>query len=67
MTDRIHSLTVILDRDIREDDAESLIHAIKYIKGVIDVKQNISDIDYAVAESRVELDIKKKLYTVFKS
>jgi hypothetical protein len=34
MTDRYNSLTVVLDRDIREDDAEHILNAIRMIKGV---------------------------------
>ena len=34
MTDRFKGLTVVLDRDIREDDAEYIIKTISMIKGV---------------------------------
>lgn len=32
MTDRFHSLTVVLEGNIREDDAESLINAILHLR-----------------------------------
>lgn len=39
MTDRIHSLTVTLERDMREDDAQALIDAIRMIKEGIKVQK----------------------------
>ena len=37
MTDRIRTLTVILDDDYRDDDAADIIRAIAMIKGVTSV------------------------------
>lgn len=37
MTDRIRTLTVILDHDVRTDDAEVIIAAIRALRGVEDV------------------------------
>lgn len=34
MSDRVHSITVVLEKDIRSDDAEWVINAIKMIRGV---------------------------------
>lgn len=66
MTDRYNSLVVALDRDIREDDAEVIISAIKMIKGVADVTGNIVDPDSYVAERRVLNLIQDKLYALIK-
>lgn len=43
MTDRICSLTVVLDRNIREDDVESLVEAIRHFKSVLTVEKDVSD------------------------
>lgn len=43
MTDRYHSLTVALDKDTRDDDAEALIAAIKQLRGVAGVEGNVVD------------------------
>lgn len=38
MTDRIRTITVVLERDVRiDDDAQTIIDAIRMIKGVQDV------------------------------
>jgi hypothetical protein len=52
MTDRICLLTVCLERDIREDDAQPLIDAIMMLKGVLRVETKVSDPTIWVAEQR---------------
>lgn len=55
MSDRINALTVVLDRDIRDDDCEPMILAIQMIKGVLSVKPHVSQIEDHIAETRAEL------------
>lgn len=66
MTDRYNALTVVLDRDIREDDAEMLINAIRMLRGVLTVDPHVADIGDHVAAARVKRDLTEKLYTVMK-
>ncbi|MHD0644975.1 hypothetical protein ACYPKM_05070 [Pseudomonas aeruginosa] len=61
MTDRIHSFTVVLDHDIREDDAQAIANAILQLRGVIEVKGNVTDPGQLVAESRARQLIGEKL------
>jgi len=64
MTDRYHSLTVALDRDIRDDDAEPILMAIRMIKGVLSVKPKVADIDSNMAEDRAHRELERKLWDV---
>lgn len=64
MTDRFNALTVVLDHDIREDDAEVLIQAIKMLKGVVDVKGNVADVTAYAIEARVRNELAQKLLDV---
>lgn len=64
MTDRYYSLTVVLEKDYRDDDAESILNAIKMIKGVLDVKGNISDPSTWMAEERARRDLGKRLLDI---
>lgn len=66
MTDRYNSLTVALDRDIRSDDAEWIINAIKMIKGVADVTGNVVDSDSYSAEIRIKMEIMEKLSSILR-
>lgn len=43
MTDRHAAYIVVLEGDVREDDAEATISALKQIKGVLEVQPVTSD------------------------
>ncbi len=64
MTDRYHALTVTLERDIREDDAEHLINAIKMMRGVLDVSGEVSSIETHMAEERARHELGQKILDV---
>lgn len=64
MTDRYITLTVALDRDIREDDADVLISAISMLKGVLAVSGNVVDAQAWAIEERIRRDLYNKLYAV---
>ncbi len=66
MTDRYNALTVVLDRNIREDDAEQLINAIRMLRGVLSVDPHVSDLNDHVAAMRVKRDLTEKLFNVMK-
>lgn len=66
MTTRLKGLTVVLEDDIREDDAECIINAIRMIKGVQDVVNiEATDEDYIV-ESRLKLELMDKILDIFR-
>lgn len=62
MTDRFNSLTVVLEKDMRDDDAESLLSAIMMLKGVIGVEGNVASSESYIAEVRARSGLKNKLY-----
>ncbi len=64
MTDRFHSLTVILEKDMRDDDCESLINAIKMLRGVIKVNPIVSDPTSWMAEERARRELGQKLLEI---
>lgn len=65
MTDRLYALTVVLEKDIREDDAkETIIPAIKMIKGVTDVKGSVRNIETFMAETRARDFYRDKLMDI---
>ena len=64
MTDAYHSLTVVLDHDIRDDDAESILTAIRMIKGVLSVRPKVADMDSHMAEERARRDFGLKLWEI---
>lgn len=64
MTDRYYALTVALERDTRDDDAASLIAAIKQMRGVLDVTGVVGASDVWVAEQRARAELRQKLMEV---
>ena len=64
MTDRYHSLTVALGKDVRADDCQPLIDAIRQMRGVIDVSGNVSGPDMHMGYLRAKNELSKKLWEV---
>lgn len=64
MTDRLNALIVVFERDIRDEDAEHLIAAIRMLRGVLSVTPNVSEISDHIAEQRVRREIGEKLWAV---
>lgn len=64
MTDRINSLTVVLEKDIRDDDIKPLINALKMMRGVIAVECNVSDYVVYMAEERAKHNLGQELLNI---
>jgi hypothetical protein len=62
MTDRYSAYTVVLEKDIRDDDAEAITKAIMMIRGVAKVSPIVSDVAQHVAETRIRSEIQSKIY-----
>ena len=62
MTDRVRSLTVILDRDMRDDDVECVVAAIEMVKCVQAVELGpVNDIDTYIARSVAVTEVRSAL------
>lgn len=64
MTDRVNALLVVLEEDIRDDDAAATIAAIRQIKGVLDVTPNVVSSADAIADMRARHDLGQRLWHV---
>ncbi len=62
MSDRIKALTVVLERDNRDDDTQKLIEAIEMFQGVAKVLPlKVTSDDY-LARERVRVELERKLW-----
>jgi len=61
MTDRYHTLTVVLEQDTRTDDVDALIAAIGQMRGVLKVSGVVSDTGTHMAQVRAKHDLREKL------
>ncbi len=67
MTDRFHSLTVFLETDMREDDAEALLAAIRCLRGVQMVVGEVADPGTLMAEVRAKSAMRAALLHFIKT
>lgn len=65
MTTRLKGVLVTFEDDIREDDAESRINAIRCIRGVLSVEPIPSDVDDYMARERAKWELWKKISDIF--
>lgn len=64
MSDRINTITVVLEKEYRDDDCEYILNAIRMIKGVLSATPNISDHTEYMAIQRAKSDLGNKLWEV---
>lgn len=64
MTDRYNAFVVVLEEDIREDDAAALISAIQQLRGVLSVSGHVADPGSHIAQTRARQDLGQKLWHV---
>lgn len=64
MTDRFAGYIVVLEDNIRSDDAEATTKAIAQLRGVVSVIPVVSNIEILIAEERVRRELGEKLLQV---
>ena len=66
MTDRVKGFTVTLEHDIRIDDVEVILNAVRMIKGVANVEPSISTSDDHMNRERLKWELRDKFYEFMK-
>lgn len=65
MTDRHRTVTVLLDREMRSDDLEHILAAIRMIKGVSSVEAGpVDDMHAYVAIETAKNDLRRQLHNL---
>lgn len=67
MTDRYNAIIVVLDKDIRDDDAQPLLTAIRMLKGVQSVEPHVSDPSEVVARMRLTIKWQNMFWQCFRA
>lgn len=65
MTDRHAGYLVVLDTDVREDDAEEIITALSMIKGVAEVTPVAADPQAYITRKRRDRDWEATMLTLY--
>ena len=66
MTDRIRTLTVVLDADYRDDDAKPIIDAILRIRGVGTVSGKVVDVGEYTARAAVQTKFRQDILDLWR-
>lgn len=64
MTDRLKGVTVVFDHDIRTDDAEPIINAIRCLRGVLAVAPSLKTSEDFIIRERVRHELGQKILAV---
>ena len=64
MSSQYHSLTVVLEKNLRDEELEPLIHAIGMMRHVLSVKGNVSNLDVHCAEERAKYTVVERLVKI---
>lgn len=67
MTDRYKGLMVAFDRDIREDDAEAILTAIRQLRGVAGVEPSVATYNDAMVRMRLDTEWRKRIYDMMEA
>lgn len=66
MTDRVKGFVITLEKDVRIDDVEPLMKAIRFMRGVANVEPSISDTDDLINQSRIKSELREKMWHFIK-
>lgn len=66
MTARHAGYVVTLAEDIREDDAEHILTALRMISGVVSVKPVTANFEQVIARERVHAEVREKVLVLLK-
>ncbi|WP_104662827.1 hypothetical protein [Ensifer adhaerens] len=65
MTGRHAGYFVSLEENLREDDAEATLNALRQIKGVLSVEPKIADASDLIATARIRREFERAFITAF--
>lgn len=65
MTDRVRHLTIVLDRDYRDDDVEHLVAAIRLLRGVSEVVPGVVDGGRQMARMVAKTELRREIMDAF--
>lgn len=64
MSDRVKGFYVSLEKDIRDDDFQTIMNAVLMVKGVLSVEPSITSADDWMNRERVKFELRKKIFDI---
>lgn len=56
MSDRVSGFIIVLEEDLKDEDAKPVLDAIALIKGVLRVEPHVVDVSGCIAATRAKMD-----------
>jgi hypothetical protein len=66
MSDRINGFSVVLKNDLKDEDFEYVKNAVLMIKGVLNVKENVANVQDWIIRERLNSEYKEKILNLYK-
>ncbi len=66
MSDRVNGFSVVLKNDLKDEDFEYVKNAVLMIKGVLDVKENVANVQDWIIRERLNSEYKEKILNLYK-
>ena len=66
MTDRVKGFTVTLEQDIRVDDVEVILNAVRMVKGVAHVEPSLTTMEDHMNRTLIRLELEQKIYEMLR-
>ena len=64
MSDRHHAYTVVLQKELKDEDSINVIEAIRMIKGVADVVPQVADHQFYVGREQARRELLEKVFNM---
>ncbi len=64
MSDRYYALSVVLEKDMKDEDGKRIIDAIQMLRGVLSVTPHVANIETHTSELRAREELGKKIWAV---
>lgn len=64
MSNRINTITVVLEKETREDDCERILEAIRMVRGVLSVEADVADSTDFMAIERARRELGQKMWEI---
>ncbi len=64
MTDRINAVIVVLEENIRIDECDHLLNAIRCLRGVLKVEPHVANADSYIAEMRAKTELFNRMHAL---
>lgn len=64
MSDRHHAYTVVLEKELKDEDSEGILEAIRHLRGVMQVIPHVADHSFYTAKEQAKFELRCEMLDV---